>query len=108
MPWAGRPALVLVLAWAGCGGESTPPDSAAALRVMSVEPAAQGRSALPDTAITVHFDRPVQAMSVTPRAFAVFGRWSGPAQGEFRMSDEGRTVTLVPGRTFQAGEQVTV
>jgi hypothetical protein len=63
---------------------------------MSVEPAAQERSAPPDTAITVHFDRPVQDGSVTPRAFAVFGRWSGPAQGEFRISDEGRAVTLIP------------
>src|SRR6185436_12277112 len=108
MPWGGRPALFLVLAGAGCGGESTPPDNAAALRVMSVEPAAQGRSAPPDTAITVHFDRPVQGTSVTPSAFAVFGRWSGPAPGEFRISDEGRTVTLVPSRPFQAGEQVTV
>ncbi len=108
MPWGRWPALVLLFACAGCGEESTPPANPAALRVMSVEPAAQGRTAPTDAAITVHFDRPVQGTSVTPRAFAVFGRWSGPAQGEFRLTDGGRTVTLIPNRPFQAGEQVTV
>lgn len=108
MPGGRWPALVLVLAWAGCGGESETPDVPSALRVVSVEPAPQTRSAALDSAITVRFDRPVLGTSVTPRAFAVFGRWSGPAQGEFRLTDGGRTVTLVPGRPFQAGEQVTV
>jgi hypothetical protein len=84
------------------------PGTPAGLRVVGVEPAAQARAAAVDSAITVRFDRPVQATSVTARGFAVFGRWSGPSEGELRVTDGGRTVTLVPRRPFQAGEQVTV
>jgi hypothetical protein len=102
-------ALVLLLLSAGCGGqEPAAPEARAGLRVTSVEPAAQGRTAAVDAAITVRFDAPVQAASITPLAFAAFGRWSGPVEGERRLSDGGRTLTLVPRRPFQAGEQVTV
>jgi hypothetical protein len=75
---------------------------------MSVEPAAQGRTAPVDSAVTVRFDRAVLSATVTRRTFTAFGRWSGPADGEYRLSDGGRTVMLVPRRPFQAGEQVTV
>jgi hypothetical protein len=104
--------LLVLLAGAGCGGDSEPPSAGSpapsGLRVVGVEPAAQSRSAPPAAAITVRFDRAVQAPSVTARTFSAFGRWSGPAPGDFRVSEGGRAVTLVPRRPFQSGEAVTV
>ncbi len=100
--------LLALLAGAGCNGGGETPAGPSGLRPLGVEPAAQSRSASTASEITVRFDRAIQATSVTPRTFTAFGRWSGPALGDFRMSDGGRTVTLVPRRPFQAGEPVTV
>jgi len=61
-----------------------------------------------NTSVRVRFDRPVQAATVDPSSFRVFGRWSGRADGVFSFSDGGRTVTLDPDHDFSAGETVYV
>ncbi len=78
------------------------------LVVVSVEPASHALTAAPDAAITVHFDRPVDAASVGPASFGAFGRWSGSVAGAFSFSEGGTSVSLTPARPFSAGEAVMV
>ena len=81
---------------------------AATLSVVEVEPAARS-IARPETAIVVHFDKPVVRASIVPRrSLWAFGRWSGTVSGAFEFSDGDATVTLVPDRPFSAGENVMV
>jgi hypothetical protein len=110
MTWGHVWAAAALVAAAGCGGtDTTAPDGTGARpRATSVEPAAQSRSAARDAAVRVHFDAPLQAGSVTPRAVRVFGRWTGPVDGDRRLEDGGRTVVFAPRRPLQAGDQVTV
>lgn len=58
--------------------------------------------------ITVHFDRPVDPATITPKSFSAFAKVSGPLAGSYVFSDGGATVTLVPDRALLAGEVVTV
>lgn len=78
------------------------------LTVVSVEPAARTVTAAHDSAIVVHFDRPVNRASVTTDSFWAFGRWSGPVDGSLSFSEADRAVTLTPARGFTAGDRVTV
>lgn len=79
------------------------------LRVLGVEPPAHSLSVPVDRAIVVHFDKPVRRESlVSGITFWAFGRWSGTCTGTFEFSGDDQTVTLVPNRSFSAGESVTV
>ncbi|MCA9751980.1 MAG: VCBS repeat-containing protein [Gemmatimonadetes bacterium] len=60
------------------------------------------------TPIAVTFDRALDPATVTPATFRVFGRWSGPAQGTFALSNGDRTVTFTSSTPFSAGEPVFV
>jgi hypothetical protein len=93
-------AVVLISAVVGRAGD---------LSVVSVEPAAHTMTALRDTPITVHFDRPVIRSSITPPGrFWAFGRWSGTVTGSFAFDDSDRTVRLLADHPLSAGESVTV
>jgi hypothetical protein len=106
---ARRTALALAVAVSACGGsQTTDPDPSARLRAVSTEPRALSRSAALDTAVTIRFDRPVASSSLTARGFTAFGRWSGVRSGELRVAEDGRVLTLLPRRPFQAGDLVTV
>ena len=61
-----------------------------------------------DAEVTLTFDRPLDAASVTGASVRVFGRWSGPARGALSLDADGRTVRFAPSRPFMAGETVTV
>ena len=83
--------------------------TAADLQVVSVEPAAHTVVAPRNSAIVVHFDKPVNPASVTAlNSFWAFGRWSGTVNGAFSFSNGDKTVTLTPARPFSGGEQVMV
>ncbi len=95
------PGLLLTL-WASSAA------AAGEFTVTAVEPASHALAAAPDAAITVHFDRPVDAASVGPASFSAFGRWSGAVSGVYGFSNGGATVSLTPSRRFSAGESVMV
>jgi hypothetical protein len=78
------------------------------LTVVSVSPDLNGLNAPITTPITVNFDRPILPASVTPASVSAFGRWSGPAEGTFTLSNADQTVTLTPDQPFSAGETVLV
>ncbi len=90
------------------GTSSTATAGPGELTVTTVEPAAHSLGAATGAAITVHFDRPVDAASVGPLSFSAFGRWSGAVSGGYVLSNGGATVTLTPARPFSAGESVMV
>lgn len=56
--------------------------------------------------IVVDFNSAIAPGSVTNQSFRVFGRWSGPANGQLDVS--GQTATFTPSQPFFAGELVTV
>jgi hypothetical protein len=83
------------------------PVRAAELSVVNVAPA-RHTLAPRTTAVAVVFDRAVDPASVDSGSIRVFGRWSGPAPGEFAFSADGLTLTFTPDDPFSAGETVTV
>ena len=74
--------------------------------VNSVYPARQRIDAGAHTPIEVHFDQLIDSTSVTPITFRVFGRWSGPATGTFKVAAS--TVSFTPSEPFFPGEWITV
>ncbi len=83
--------------------------TARALEVVSVEPAAHSLLAPTNASIVVHFDRPLNTSSVVAlRSFWAFGRWSGTATGSFTFFNGDMSVRLDPSAPFSAGEQVMV
>jgi hypothetical protein len=80
---------------------------AAPLQVSAVSPRANGLTAI-HTPISVTFDRAVNLATVNAATFRVHGRWSGPVQGSFALSNAGSTLTFTPSRTFFPGEIVHV
>jgi hypothetical protein len=83
------------------------PLRAAELSVVSQVPA-RHTSAPRGTAVSITFDRAVDPASVDAASVRVFGRWSGPASGDFGFSADGLTLTFTPDEPFSAGETVTV
>ena len=87
----------------------TPPLLAGELTLTGVEPTPRGLTASVDSAIILHFDRPIARASIVPRrSLWAFGRWSGAADGVISYADGDQTVILQPARLFSAGEQVMV
>jgi len=81
----------------------------ARLKVLGVDPEPMSVGASIETRIRVYFDRPVDRDTfVARRTFWAFGRWSGPVDGTFHFSQDGRTATLIPDRPLSGGEQVMV
>ena len=77
-------------------------------QVLSIEPESLNNSADRFGPIVVQFDEPIVPTTVNEATFVVFGRWSGPATGEFEFSDELDMVSFWPDEPFFAGEWVTV
>jgi hypothetical protein len=85
------------------------PVAAGTLTVTALAPAARSLGATRETAVSVTFDRAIDPASLVAReSFWAFGRWSGPADGTFALSNGDRTVSLIPERPFSAGESVMV
>jgi len=78
------------------------------LRVVAVTPGRETIGFPRDGLVSVRFNQPVDAASLSASSLSVLGRWSGPVDGAFVLSDGGRTATWVPGRPFSAGEMVTI
>lgn len=79
---------------------------AAAPVVTSVYPASQRIDAGWNTIVEAHFDQAIDSVSVTPITFRVYGRWSGPHSGTYKVA--AGTITFKPDAPFFAGEWVTV
>ncbi len=77
-------------------------------QVVSVNPVNQSLSVFPDAPISLEFDMPLDLSSVDYSNFKVFGRWSGPAELTFSMSNNNQTVEMTPFEPLFAGEWVTV
>ncbi|MEM7309921.1 MAG: FG-GAP-like repeat-containing protein [Planctomycetota bacterium] len=78
----------------------------AQLSVTSVGPDRNALAVSTATNVTLTFDAPVDAASVSPSTFHVFGRWSGVRPGTYTV--DGSTVTWRPDLAFFPGEAVTV
>jgi hypothetical protein len=81
--------------------------AASAFQVTSSVPA-RNSLAPRSTVIRVHFDAPVDPVTLTAASFRVFGRASGVAAGGLVFSDGDQTVTFSPSDLFVAGEKVVV
>lgn len=75
-------------------------------QVVTRNPARQKIDASTQTTIQVDFNTNIDPTSVNAISFRVFGRWSGPASGNYSVN--GSTVTFTPSEPFFAGEYVTV
>jgi hypothetical protein len=78
------------------------------LRILDHVPARNALGVARTTSVSVTFDQPLDAASVDPRSFQVFGRWSGPHSGAFTLSPNGRVLRFTPAAPFSPGETVTV
>lgn len=76
--------------------------------VMDVAPVPQSLSAQPQDPITIIFNQPVEASTIDENSFMVFGRWSGPMDGQITISGDATTVTFTPDRSFFYGEWISV
>lgn len=92
--------LVGVLGTVAYGGE--------VLTVNSLSPSARTLTAPVGGSIRMTFDRPVDRSTVTSDTLHVFGRWSGPAEGNITFEDDDRVVVFDPAGLFSSGELVFV
>ncbi len=93
--------LILILVFSGALQAQAP-------QVLSVFPSSQEIAALQDDVIRVTFDQSLDLSTVDYTNFKVFGRWSGPAEVAFSLSNNNRTVEMTPFEPLMAGEWVTV
>jgi FG-GAP-like repeat/Bacterial Ig-like domain len=77
-----------------------------ALQVATTAPT--GQTTVAGTAILVTFNQPLNPQTVGPGSFRVFGRWSGPAKGQFSFLENDMTISFQPDEPFFAGEMVWV
>ena len=82
--------------------------AAGTLALVGSEPPRNAANVAPTAAITLHFDRPLLAGSVTSASFRAYGRQSGPVAGAYSILAGGQAVRLRPDRPFAAGETVLV
>ena len=82
--------------------------TAFAFEVVKVSPANQSISNASNVTISIEFDEAIDPAIVDYSHFKVFGRWSGPAEVAFSITNAGKTVELIPFEPFFAGEWVTV
>ncbi len=78
------------------------------MQVQSTQPPRNAGGVAPESAITIHFDRPVNAATVSAASFRAYGRQSGPVSGAFTLLPGNQAVRLRPGRSFKPGETVLV
>ncbi|MDX1420542.1 MAG: FG-GAP-like repeat-containing protein, partial [Rubricoccaceae bacterium] len=97
-----RPLALAVLLLAAPVGAQAP-------RVVSVSPASEAVGAARDGEITVVFDKPVEASTITAASFRVHGRWTGPVEGALTM-DVPTTMqaTFQPAAPLMPGDLVLV
>ncbi len=67
-----------------------------------------GNVAQAGSLITVNFNQPVNPQTVGSASFRVFGRWSGPATGQFSFLENNMIVSFQPDEPFFSGEIVWV
>ncbi len=80
------------------------------LQVVSTNPPHAALNVSTRTTIDITFDKPIDLgfFGKGVRAFGVFGRWSGPANGSFELLNDNRTFRFTPDDPFFAGENVFV
>ena len=77
------------------------------LQIRSVTPTPNTISVGASDDLVVEFDRPLDAVTVSPDDVRVFGRWSGVLAGSVTLADEDRALRFSPSRSLSAGEWVT-
>ncbi len=87
-------------------GEPAAPLTTAAL-VSSVSPAAHSASTGAEDPIVLTVSEPLDAATFDPKALAVWGRWSGVANGRVTLEEDGTRIRFEPEQAFHAGEAVT-
>jgi hypothetical protein len=90
------------------GGWISVPLSAGTLTVVATEPPRNAGNVAGGSAITIHFDRAVNAATVSAASLRAYGRQSGPVAGTFTLLPGGAAVRLRPSRPFAPGETVLV
>lgn len=80
--------------------------SAQAFQVAATTPS--GLTVGAGTEITVSFSQPVNPQTIGSASFRAFGKWSGPAKGQFSFLENDLTVSFTPDEPFFAGEPVLV
>lgn len=77
-------------------------------KVLNVSPANLSGTSTATQSIVIQFDAALDASSVSAASVRVFGRWSGPAAGDFALEDGDKRIVFSPAQPFFAGEMVTV
>ncbi len=78
------------------------------LEVTGHSPAENALGVPRTSVVSITFNQPVQAASLDPGSFRVFGRWSGVHAGTIQLHGGGRVLRFTPSNPFSAGELVTV
>lgn len=81
---------------------------AQAPKIIGKTPAAQLITAQATENINIVFDQALDPNSVNENSLKVFGRWSGPMQGEITLQNNDQEILFTPSNSFFAGEWVTV
>lgn len=93
--------LLILLVPALCQAQIAP-------NVINVTPAPHAVGIDRNADIIVEFDTTVSVTSVSNSSFRVFGRWSGPIDGSFTMSNSNQTARFSPDNPYMSGERITV
>ncbi len=78
------------------------------LAIIDFSPNSQSLLAFPQESITIVFDQEINPGTINENSFLVFGKWSGPMDGQFLLSNNSTEVTFVPDRPFFYGEWISV
>lgn len=81
---------------------------AQAPKIIGKTPAAQLITAQPTENINIVFDQALDPNSVNENTLKVFGRWSGPMEGEITLQNDNQEILFTPSEAFFAGEWITV
>jgi hypothetical protein len=71
-----------------------------------VNPASNSHTAPPTTAISITYDEPMSATTITSHTFVVHAAQGGLVSGVYSLENEGKTIVLVPDAPFHPGELV--
>lgn len=78
------------------------------LEILNTNPIPQTLSTEPNHTIVFTLNQSVNPATITKDSFMVFGRWSGPMEGTYVLSNNNTVVTFTPQRDFFFGEWVSV
>ncbi|MEL6812722.1 MAG: T9SS type A sorting domain-containing protein [Bacteroidota bacterium] len=81
---------------------------AQSLQVIETYPEAQSITASPTNEISITFNQTPDMLTINDGTFRVFGKWSGPMEGNYALDASTNTVKFTPQRPLFYGEWVSV